>query len=55
MINSTQGGEFALRVLDEVCFKGSFEFDLFFVFYFGLPLFFSFVGFAVFPSSRWSS
>jgi hypothetical protein len=33
-------------------FLGSFEFELFFAFSFGLPLFLPFVDFAVFPSSR---
>jgi hypothetical protein len=32
-------GELALRVLGGVYFRGSFEFELFFAFYFGLPLF----------------
>jgi hypothetical protein len=39
-------------VLREVYFTGSFEFELFFSFSFGLPLFLPFVGFAGFPSSR---
>jgi hypothetical protein len=52
MINSTLGGELVFRVLGGVCFRGSFEFELFFAFSFGLPLFLPFVGFMVFPSSR---
>jgi hypothetical protein len=52
MINYIQGGELALRVLGGVCFRGSFEFELFFVFSFGWPLFLPFVGFAVCSSSR---
>jgi hypothetical protein len=35
-------------VLGGVYFRGSFEFELFLGFSFGLPLFLSFVGFAVF-------
>jgi hypothetical protein len=38
-----------LRVLGGVCFRGSFEFELFFAFSFGLPLFLPFVGFTFFP------
>jgi hypothetical protein len=45
-----------LRVLEGVCFRGSFEFEFgfelflaFFAILLGLPLFMSFVGFAVFP------
>jgi hypothetical protein len=52
MINSTKGRELALRVLGEVCFWGSFEFEHFFALSFGLPLFLPFVGFVVLPSSR---
>jgi hypothetical protein len=47
MINSTKGGELALRVLGGVCFRGSFEFELFFA----LLLFLLFIGFSDFPSS----
>jgi hypothetical protein len=32
MINSTYGGELALRELGGVCFRGSFEFEIFFCF-----------------------
>jgi hypothetical protein len=32
MINYTKGGDLALRVLGGVCFRGSFEFELFFAF-----------------------
>jgi hypothetical protein len=35
-------------VLEGVCFRESFEFELFFAFSFDLPLFLSFVSFAVF-------
>jgi hypothetical protein len=38
-------------VLGEIYFRGSSEFELFFAFFFGLPLFLAFVGFAIFPSS----
>jgi hypothetical protein len=41
-----------MRVLGRVCFRGSFQFEFFFVFSFLLPLFLLFVGFAVFSSSR---
>jgi hypothetical protein len=50
--NSIEGGELAMRVLGRVCFRGSFQFEFFFVFSFLLPLFLLFVGFAVFSSSR---
>jgi hypothetical protein len=39
-------------VLEEVYFRESFEFELFFSFSFCLQLFLPFVGFAVFPSSK---
>jgi hypothetical protein len=52
MINFYLRGELALRVLGRVCFRGSFEFELFFTFCFGLPLFLPFAGFTGFPSSR---
>jgi hypothetical protein len=49
MINSTKEREFALRVLGGV---SSLSFLAFLCFFFGLPLFLSFVGFVVFSSSR---
>jgi hypothetical protein len=42
----------ALRVLGRVCFRGSFDFKLFFVLSMGLSLFVPFIGFAIFYSSR---
>jgi hypothetical protein len=54
MINSIEGGEIAFRVLDEFI-SGGFDFELFLIFslpFFGLPLFVSFVGLGIFPSSK---